>query len=222
MAYTDIDERPFKPAGVALAALLNGAALAGALIFGTTVANIIEDRPLTGFDVDPPEILTPPPPPAKDQPRPEKHDLVIPPVPHDGKGPVSTNLTGEETMVDLGTGTEIAEIQPPALPDPIPEKLTPPPLLKAARIDPRYAANLQPEYPASEIRSETEGVVVVRVLVGTDGRVKAVELIRSPSDGLAEATRNQALRKWRFIPATSDGTAVESWREMTVRFEIPD
>jgi periplasmic protein TonB len=221
MAYTDVDERPFKPAGVVLAALLNGAALAGALIFGTTVANIIKDHPLTGFDVDPPEAVMPQPP-VKDQPQPKKHDLVLPPVSHQGKGPLTTNVTGEETAVDMGAGTEIGDIQPPAIPDPVPEKLTLPPLLKAARVDPRFASTLQPEYPASEIRSETEGVVVVRVLVGTDGRVKAVELLRSPSDGLAEATRNQALRKWRFLPATSDGAAVESWREMTVRFEIPD
>jgi protein TonB len=36
------------------------------------------------------------------------------------------------------------------------------------------------------------------------------------------ATRRQALAKWRFKPATLDGVAVESWKEMTVRFVMPD
>jgi len=35
-----------------------------------------------------------------------------------------------------------------------------------------------------------------------------------------EATRTQALRHWRFQPATRDGIPVESWRTMTVKFKL--
>lgn len=60
----------------------------------------------------------------------------------------------------------------------------------------------------------------MKVLVGIDGRVKAVELVSADDPGFAEATRRQALRHWRFRPATRDGVPVESWRTMTVRFRM--
>lgn len=96
------------------------------------------------------------------------------------------------------------------------------PVFRAARPNPRYAGVLQPGYPPGMIREEREGVVTVRVLVGVDGRVKALEAVRADAAAFLEATRKQALAKWRFLPATRDGTPVESWREMTVRFELPD
>ncbi|WP_260581590.1 energy transducer TonB [Sphingopyxis sp. PET50] len=60
----------------------------------------------------------------------------------------------------------------------------------------------------------------VRVLIGTDGRVKQVELVSTDSPGFFEATKRRALAKWRFKPATRGGVPEESWKEMTVRFEI--
>jgi periplasmic protein TonB len=88
-------------------------------------------------------------------------------------------------------------------------------------IHPKYRDALQPEYPPGLIRQEIEGSVTLRVLVGTDGRVKAIEPLRFDDAELLKATQAHALRKWRFLPATRDGAPVESWREMTVRFEIP-
>jgi protein TonB len=67
-----------------------------------------------------------------------------------------------------------------------------------------------------------EGFATVRVLIGTDGRVKQVEAVKASDPAFLDATRKQALAKWRFLPATRDGEAVESWREMTVRFQLPD
>lgn len=96
------------------------------------------------------------------------------------------------------------------------------PVLTSAKINPRYANDLQPIYPPGLIRQEIEGSVTVRVLVGIDGRVKAVEPLRFDDDAFVRATRDQALRKWRFLPATRDGAPFESWREMTVRYEMPD
>ena len=78
----------------------------------------------------------------------------------------------------------------------------------------------QPPYPPAEIRRGTEGNVTARVLIGPDGRVKAIDIVKSPSDGLSEATRKQALTRWRFKPATRDGVPVEGWKTMTLRFQI--
>lgn len=111
---------------------------------------------------------------------------------------------------------------PPIDPGPPARPADPPPLPKLvfAELDPRFAGAFQPDYPASEQRREVEGVAKVRVLIGTDGRVKAVELVNTDSPGFFEETKRRALAKWRFKPATRGGVAEESWKVMTVRFEI--
>lgn len=115
-------------------------------------------------------------------------------------------------------------LDPPPLPPGPAVTLDPPapPKLVAAQIDPRYAGQLQPDYPLRQQRAGVEGSVVVRVLIGTDGRVKAVELVRADDPAFFEATKKRALAKWRFKPATRGGVAIESWREMTVSFVIRD
>lgn len=82
------------------------------------------------------------------------------------------------------------------------------------------SSELQPPYPASEQRAENEGSVTVRILIGTDGRVKSVEKVRGASDAFFRATEQQALRHWRFKPATVDGRPVESRKVMTVHFRL--
>jgi periplasmic protein TonB len=102
------------------------------------------------------------------------------------------------------------------------EPVLPIPPLIPATLDPRFAAGFQPDYPASEQRREVEGTARVRVLVGTDGRVKAVEDGGATSPGFFAETRRQALNKWRFKPAMRGGVAEESWFTITVRFQLND
>jgi protein TonB len=66
------------------------------------------------------------------------------------------------------------------------------------------------------------GKVTVRVLIGTDGRVKQVEPVTATSDAFFRATRDQALRRWRFRPGTRDGVPQEAWRTMSVTFVMAD
>ncbi len=96
----------------------------------------------------------------------------------------------------------------------------PDPVLTPAGIDGRYAGHLQPPYPLALQRAEIEGNVVVRVQVGIDGRVAAIELIRADDPAFFTATRDWALKRWRFKPATRDGVPVATWITKTVRFQI--
>ena len=81
-------------------------------------------------------------------------------------------------------------------------------------------SEVQPAYPPSLARQEIEGVAIVRVLIGTDGRVKDVQMVSATEPEFFEATARQAKRYWKFKPAMRDGIAVESWRQMTVRFKL--
>jgi len=89
-----------------------------------------------------------------------------------------------------------------------------------ASSDPRFDRDRQPPYPPALERMEVEGSVTVRVQIGTDGRVTAVELVTADDPGFFTATRDWALKRWRFKPATRDGMAVVTWLTRTVHFRI--
>jgi len=64
--------------------------------------------------------------------------------------------------------------------------------------------------------------VTIRVLVGVDGRVKQVERVSATSEAFWQATQQQALRAWRFRPATRGSVPEEAWRTMTLTFRMED
>lgn len=174
-----------------------------------------KSEPLLGTLIDLAKPIDPPPPqPAKKVEPIERSTSAIDTVnsPIDADPTTDNRVTEGPVVIDPGP----IDPGPPARP------ADPPPLPKLvlAELDPRYAGAFQPDYPASEQRREITGVAKVRVLIGTDGRVKAVELISTDSPGFFVETRRRALAKWRFKPATRGGVAEESWKVMTVRFEI--
>jgi protein TonB len=157
---------------------------------------------------------TPPEPQPDAKPQVEKQQTIFTapesPLPPLTQDPPVTVVGPYIPPAGTGTG-------PTVIPDP---PLPPKPQLVLAKLDPRFAGAFQPDYPANEQRRELEGVAKVRVLIGTDGRVKAVELVSTDSPGFFEETKRRALSKWRFTPATRGGVAEESWQVMTVRFQI--
>ncbi|CAH0349107.1 MULTISPECIES: energy transducer TonB [unclassified Sphingobium] len=94
------------------------------------------------------------------------------------------------------------------------------PVLTAVSPDPRYMRDFQPDYPPAMQRAQEEGKVTVRVTIGADGRVTDIEKIFATTDAFWEATRAQAMRKWRFRAATRDGVSVASEKVMTVHFQL--
>lgn len=216
MGYTDQQNRT-NPLLLGGAMGVNALMIAGIMFAVPDVTKTVGDLPTVIIDLFKP---TPPPVTIKpDLPKSETvkaQPVVTPPVAY--RSPAQ----GENTLTAMGTLTDFPPVSEPSfglIKEPEPVTLTP--VFRSAALNPRYAADLQPEYPPAMIRQEIEGSVTLRVLVGSDGRVKAVEPVRFDAPAFLESARTQALRKWRFIPATRDGEAVESWREMTVRFQIP-
>jgi len=158
----------------------------------------------------------PPPPPEAQPETPRTQDPVI--------ARVDPIVTPPLPQPDFVNTAEKPVIVPPLPPLPQPEAnpptATPEPVTVDASFDRRFADALQPPYPPAMQRIGTEGRAVVRVLIGVDGRVKAVEPVEATDAAFHEATERQALRRWRFKPATRDGQPVESWKTMAVRFVI--
>jgi periplasmic protein TonB len=162
-----------------------------------------------------PAPVPPPPPPKPDDivPKPDKSLITAPPSPFPpiGPSPIDPVVDPLPTPTDPVIGQD-----PPTVIESVPAV---PPLI-TAKLDPRYAGTFQPDYPPYEQRNEIEGTARVRVLVGTDGRVKAVEDATTTSPGFFAETKRRALSKWRFKPAMRGDTAEESWVTITVRFEL--
>lgn len=167
----------------------------------TVVRSIPEEKP-----------LPPPDPQPQEKQQQDAVTMVPTPLPTTAQDPPIFIPEPYVPPAGAGTGTTVTPVDPPA-PPPVPK-------LVLAQLDQRYLANFQPDYPAREQREGIEGVAKVRVLIGTDGKVKQVELVSTDSPGFFEATKRRALSKWRFKAATRGGVAEESWKEMTVRFEI--
>jgi periplasmic protein TonB len=96
----------------------------------------------------------------------------------------------------------------------------PMPIFKAAVRDRRFASSFQPDFPTGLLQKEIEGTVKVKVLIGTDGRVRQVIILSATQSEFGRATERKALSSWRFTPATRDGEPVEDWQTLTVRFDI--
>ncbi|WP_066798065.1 energy transducer TonB [Sphingomonas soli] len=209
---------PRAPRSISLGGSL---AISGLLLVGLTtfLPNIVPGvRPKSITIVDYKDPAPPPPesvPQPESAPRPSQPELYIPqpPIPQ----PQQPVMSGTTVMpVDLPGPVIIDNPGPTVIAEPLP----PLPPLIAAQRDPRFADAYQPEYPSSELRAQRDGTVSVRVLIGTDGRVKAVEQVSATSAAFFEATKRQALNKWRFKPATRGGVPQESWKTMSVRFEL--
>jgi periplasmic protein TonB len=56
-----------------------------------------------------------------------------------------------------------------------------------------------------------QGEVRLDVLVTADGRVQDVRLRRSSGSNVLDRSAMDAVRHWRFEPATVDGQAVDEW-----------
>jgi TonB family protein len=79
--------------------------------------------------------------------------------------------------------------------------------------------NVAPVYPPSAIQSHIEGVVILDVTIGTDGKVKDTKTIRS-ANILLESAAIAAVRAWEYKPTVLDGKAVQVIMTVPVNFVL--
>lgn len=222
--YAATGYQPRKPRAASFGAafLINGAIIAGMIYSAPDFVKKVLPESIGTYNV--PDVPPPPPiEPPKEQPKIEHKALTQPlPTVPEPIVPSRVERTVESTTVIPEfppLPIKPVEPGPPVKAEPRVEPVAP---FVGATRDGRYAGDFQPEYPASELRLERDGKVSVKVLVGTNGRVKAVEQLSATSQAFFDATRRQALSKWRFKPATRGGVAEESWMTLSVTFRIQD
>ena len=116
---------------------------------------------------------------------------------------------------------DVAALPPapaPAVPPP-PPPAPPPAVAPAPPAPPAPPVMAPPRYPAEAAAAQQGGRVVLKVLVGTDGRAKDVVVERSEPAGVFDANSVEAAWNWVFNPAVEDGRPVEGWVRVPVDFE---
>ena len=74
-------------------------------------------------------------------------------------------------------------------------------------------------YPEAARRARIQGVVVLDAIIDSDGRVEDLKILRGLPLGLTEAAI-QAVKRWRYQPATLKGEAVSVRYTIPVRFKL--
>jgi TonB family protein len=77
----------------------------------------------------------------------------------------------------------------------------------------------RPEYSAEAREHKHEGVVVLRVEVGPDGRVSSATVQNPLGMGLDEKAQ-EAVRQWVYKPALKDGRPVAVQFDLSINFRL--
>ncbi len=85
----------------------------------------------------------------------------------------------------------------------------------ARKVPPRFLGGPTPAYTEKAIEREVEGVMEVRCVVGTDGRVRECQVLKSLP--FMDRAVIEALERRRYVPATLGGEPVEVY----YRFRLP-
>ncbi len=208
-----------SPGAMTAAIAINGGIFALLVALPTTHYIVEQDKPLKThwieIDKEPPVV----------EPEPVKKPVVQP-----TQKTIETQKTDPQPFVQPPvisfdgaqeiTGTREPTVQPViAEPDPV---MVHKPVFKAAARDPRYADAFRPDYPPALRRAGLEGNVTLRITIDEKGRVVAVEMVKASDGAFFREAKEQALRHWRFLPATSDGKPVRSEQVLTVQFKLEE
>ena len=78
-----------------------------------------------------------------------------------------------------------------------------------------------PQYPDSAMEDRISGTVTVQYVVDAKGRTKNVRVTESSPRGVFDRAAIDAIREWRYRPATYNGQPVEVPVRTLIRFELP-
>lgn len=202
-------------AGLPLASAIAGHGLVLALVLVVVPTERIVEavRPmavrLIELTPDPPRPV--PPEPAKPVIRPAKPVPVVQPLPV---------LAVASTSEAAPPAAFVVAAQPPALPVAAPP--APPAELPVTvpRFDADYLHNPKPAYPPTSRRLGEEGKVLLRVFVGSDGQAEKIELKASSGFARLDAAAQDAVARWRFVPARRGDQPVAAWVVVPISFSL--
>lgn len=159
----------------------------------------------------PPVVKEPPPPPpprrepqvrrVPTHPRPVRREPEPTPA---ARAPLAPPVTAPTRPAAPAAPPVTAETGPVVPPRPLSEA----------------AGNRPPNYPDSAKQRGEQGRALLRVDVTVEGRAATVSVLRSTGFPRLDQSAVDAVRGWRFIPATRGGRPVAAAAEVPVNFQL--
>lgn len=176
-------------------------------------ANAKRDKPKV-YVVQQVRFQPPPPPKQQEIPKPKAKKVPIPDPTPDEPEPIrlEDEIEPEMELPDTDVIFEIPDGPPPAEPTgPLqvggdvqaPVKLDSPP----------------PQYTEIARKARIQGVVIVQAIINKEGTVENVKVLKGLPMGLDQAAID-AIKRWRFKPATLNGKPVTVYYNLTVNFTL--
>lgn len=173
--------------------------------------------------VSPP--LPPPPPPARmkraDVAQAARPDVAPRDVP-DGIAPEPAILPDVDAspidrgIISFGNCDNCAVVD--AVPPPPPTSSQTPIHVGGSIRPPQKLTDVAPVYPPLAKIAHIEGVVILEAVIGEDGAVRDVRVLRSIQ--LLDEAAVDAVRQWRFTPTLLNGEPVPVVMTVTVAFKL--
>ena len=183
--------------------------------------------PLRDYDVfvvAPPAPPEPPAPPRPVQPKQPQapREPRVPLVAADTIGPEREFVPAPPP--DLGPGIangyfpgghDVVTAEPPPPPPPVAQA----PVRPGGQIKtPERIHHVAPAYPTIARMSHVQGVVILEAVIGVDGRVQNVRVLRSQP--LLDQAAVDAVSQWIYTPSTLNGVPVPVIMTVTVAFTL--
>ncbi|MBS10502.1 MAG: hypothetical protein CME19_02720 [Gemmatimonadetes bacterium] len=155
---------------------------------------------------------------------PETRQLQRPPSPPRPAVPIETedesvpdDVTIETTDLDF----DDVDLDLPTPPSEVTEAATveeDPIEFWAVEDKPEITKQVPPQYPEAARKSGIQGTILVRVLIGKDGKVRQAEVLRGKEIFHKAALR--AVKQYEFSPARQNDRPVPVWMALPIRFRL--
>jgi len=100
------------------------------------------------------------------------------------------------------------------VPEPELPQVTPP------RIDASQLDNPAPVYPPAARRLREQGEVLLSVYILPDGSVGEIRLKRSSGHARLDRSALEAVKRWRYVPASRGGEPIPYWYVQPIAFVL--
>ncbi|MGO4222027.1 energy transducer TonB [Lysobacter sp. TAF61] len=144
------------------------------------------------------------------------------PAPMPAAGADSASRVAKPPGSDTTGGDEqprLVETAPPVAPPTLPHPAPAPVAVATTRPEPLPGQTPSPRYPTQSLRRGESGTVNVRVEIGADGVPAQVSVEGSSGSRYLDRAAVDAVRRWRFRPAMSNGQPASGSVIVPIRFD---
>jgi len=125
----------------------------------------------------------------------------------------------EQVRQQLDVPLDEAEIGIPVGPPPVADTPQGPIQVGGDVRAPEKLFARQPNYTEIARKARVQGIVIVQAIIDKQGNVTNIKVLRGLPMGLEEAAV-EAMKKWKFKPATLNGKPVTVYYNLTVNFKL--